>query len=764
MRSVTIWFIQLITVSVLLYGAPADPPLELPGPGSGGTRPQVALVLEGGGALGLAHIGVIKILEEAGIPVDMVVGTSMGSIVGGLYASGYNAENLQRIVEEIDWQDLFSENSSKKSDPFRVKNDRSKYFASIGIDRSGLKGIGGLLSGKKILTYMDCLVSDIPSPVDFDTLPRRFRAVAADISTGEEVVLRYGSISDAMRASMSIVGVFAPFRIEDRYLMDGGIIKNLPVDIARSMGADIIIAVDLPGGFVPSRDMDVMDRTPVEYLTRTMDIMVRTNVAKQLPGADHVITVDLGDYTLMDFSKSSEIVQKGETAARARMESLLQLRDNLGVDAGVHFTRASVPFTSLLVEGGDKKDNAAVKNLLGPLIEEHSSEAELRTRAMRLYSELSLNTLRLHRTGHDGSTLLVRIEPREREGTSLRIGIDYAGTYTDRVSSRIELTPGIQVLDWPMPGSEFTLDLEMLNTLKLESSLYQGIADVFFLSSDLYFRHDFDTLAYSTETASTVDYIFYQTTVHIGSSIGVTPIPGAQFSAGLARDWNQNSIGLNIPPELLARNVALVELDASIIGTDAPIFPMDGLSAGVKFIEGIPLFGADSEFRVLETKGEAYISMRSPVSFGLLWRAAIDWSGSMDGESTAPIVYKPDLADRRMFPALLTVDERIGTFAAGAGVEVKLQSNRLSGAMGLPWFFLVQAAMGSVQRDSILLEQAAPPFYWSTGIGTGFRLSDGFGFKLRVGLSGNSDTEVVPYLSIDAGAIGSWYGKGSFSR
>ena len=163
MKSVAKWFIHLLIVSVLVFGASADPTFELPGPGSGGVRPQVALVLEGGGALGLAHIGVIKILEEAGIPVDIVVGTSMGSIVGGLYASGYNAENLQRIVEEIDWQDLFSENSSNKSDPFRFKNDRSKYFASIGIDRSGLKGIGGLLSGKKILTYMDCLVSGIPS-------------------------------------------------------------------------------------------------------------------------------------------------------------------------------------------------------------------------------------------------------------------------------------------------------------------------------------------------------------------------------------------------------------------------------------------------------------------------------------------------------------------------------------------------------------------------------------------------------------------------
>ncbi len=764
MRIMTTCFIHLLTASLLLHTVEADPLFEVSGEKSIETRPQVALVLEGGGALGLAHIGVIKILEEVGIPVDIVVGTSMGSIVGGLYATGYNAENLQRIVEEIDWQELFSENSSESSDPFRAKNDRSKYFASIGIDRSGLKGIGGLLSGKKILTYMDCLVSGIPSPVDFDTLPRRFRAVAADISTGEEVVLKYGSISDAMRASMSIVGVFAPFKIEDRYLMDGGIIKNLPVDVARSMGADIIIAVDLLVGVVTNRDVDVLNRTPVEYLARTMDIMVRTNVAKQLPGADHVITVDLGGYTLMDFSKSTEIVQKGEMSARASMEGLTQLRDSLGENPGVQISHTFVPFTSLLVEGADKKDSIAVKKLLGPMIEEQSSQAELSSRSMRLYSELSLNNLRLQRTGHDGSTLLVRMEPREREGTSLRIGIDYAGTYTERVSSQIAVTPSVQILDWPLPGSEFTIDLGMLNTLMFESSFNQSVADLFFLTADLRLHHDFDTLAYSTESSSAVDYIFYQTTMHIGSGIGVNPFPGAQFYAGIARDWNQNSIGLSIPAGLLAGNVALLELGASIIKTDAPIFPMDGFSAGVRLCNGIPMFGADSEFSILETKGEAYISMRSPVSFGLLWRGAIDFSGSMDGKFSAPIVYKPNLADRRMFPALLTVDERIGTSVAGLGMELKIQSARLSSALGLPWFFLIQAASGSVMRDSIILEQPAPPFYWSTGIGTGFRVSDGFGFKLRVGVSGNPDTDIVPYLSIDAGAIGSGYDQGSFPR
>ncbi|MFH2113769.1 MAG: patatin-like phospholipase family protein, partial [Spirochaetota bacterium] len=233
-------------------------------PGSIPERPTVALVLEGGGALGLAHIGVITAIEALGIPVDIVVGTSMGAIVGGLYAIGYDSAGLETMAAETDWLDLFSENLPARSDPYKSRESQSRYFASVQFDRYGLRGSGGLLTGMKILTYMDCLVSGIPSPVDFDTLPRRFRAVATDISTGKAVVLRDGSIADAMRASMGIPGVFAPHRIDGLFLMDGGIVDNLPVDVARDLGADVVIAVDLLGGFDSNRK--TLERTPLEYM------------------------------------------------------------------------------------------------------------------------------------------------------------------------------------------------------------------------------------------------------------------------------------------------------------------------------------------------------------------------------------------------------------------------------------------------------------------------------------------------------------------
>ena len=202
-----------------LFSAPlsAQTPDKADLPKAEKEKSVVALILEGGGALGLAHIGVISILEELGIYADIVVGSSMGAIVGGLYATGYDALELEALAIETDWLDMFFENRPVKSDPFRTRESQAKFFASLAFDRSGLQGKSGLLSGMKILTYMDSLVSGIPSPVDFDTLPRRFRAVATDISTGKAVVLKDGSISDAMRASMSIPGIFTPHLIDGRY-------------------------------------------------------------------------------------------------------------------------------------------------------------------------------------------------------------------------------------------------------------------------------------------------------------------------------------------------------------------------------------------------------------------------------------------------------------------------------------------------------------------------------------------------------------------
>lgn len=243
-------------------------------------RPRVGLVLSGGGARGAAHIGVIRLLEEMDIPIDYVVGTSMGAIVGGLYAIGYTADDIDSLMMSQDWKSLLSNDTPREHQPYAQRIERKLYQINIPYEKNALTensvhyrdaGIKvrrrslqtfpkvlarpGLIDGENILSEFMRLTSSYPDPVSYDLLPHPFACVAADLVTGKEVVLREGRLAESMRASMSIPGVFYPIYKGSQVLVDGGIVNNYPVNVARAMGADIIIGVELNSAHIESRDL-----------------------------------------------------------------------------------------------------------------------------------------------------------------------------------------------------------------------------------------------------------------------------------------------------------------------------------------------------------------------------------------------------------------------------------------------------------------------------------------------------------------------------
>ena len=219
------------------------------------TRPKIGLVLGGGGARGAAHIGVIKKLEEFNIPVDYVAGTSMGSLVGAFYATGMNADELDRTANSLEWDDLFNDNVQRADRPFRRKrdDDLSLIGPKFGVGRNSFLLRRGAISGQKISFLFESLVHDRVQVDDFDDLPVPFRAVAADIAIGRVVVLDSGNLALAMRSSMSVPGVFDPVELNGHLLVDGGIVNNVPVDVVRAMGADRLIVVDVSSPTYASR-------------------------------------------------------------------------------------------------------------------------------------------------------------------------------------------------------------------------------------------------------------------------------------------------------------------------------------------------------------------------------------------------------------------------------------------------------------------------------------------------------------------------------
>lgn len=286
-------------------------------------RPRIGLVLGGGGAKGAAHIGVLKVMEELKIPVDYVAGTSMGAIVGALYASGLSAEELEKVLTSIAWEEVFSGKPQRKDIDFRRKQEDYKILTplSVGIKNNNVALPKGLINDLKVNLLFETLMLHVAEIDDFDNLPIPYRAVAADVETGEMVVIKNGRLADAARASMSVPGAFPPAEINGRFLIDGGIVRNLPVDIVREMGAEVVICVDVGKPLITREGLG----NPFSVMNQMIDIMMKKNVAEQVESLgpkDVYIHPDLGELGSGDFDRGAEIARIGEKAAREHIESL----------------------------------------------------------------------------------------------------------------------------------------------------------------------------------------------------------------------------------------------------------------------------------------------------------------------------------------------------------------------------------------------------------------------------------------------------------
>jgi len=289
-------------------------------------RPKIGLVLSGGGARGAAHVGVIKVLEELRVPVDMITGTSMGAIVGGLYASGMSTDELEAVMATLDWADAFRDQIDREDRSFRRKRDDDLYLVKqqAGFNKGKITLPQGIIAGQKVDLLLKSLTLPVTLVSDFDELSIPFRAVATDIVTGEAVVLGSGDLALAMRASLSIPAFFEPVDIDGRLLVDGGVANNLPIDVARQLGADMIIAVDIS---TPLQGREEL--TSVLSITGQLTgILTRRNTEAQietLTDEDVLIVPDLGDITTTAFERAVETIPIGLEAAHRHGSELQRL-------------------------------------------------------------------------------------------------------------------------------------------------------------------------------------------------------------------------------------------------------------------------------------------------------------------------------------------------------------------------------------------------------------------------------------------------------
>ena len=287
-----------------------------------GNRPKVGLVLEGGSALGLAHMGVISWFEEHHIPVSYVAGTSMGGLVGGMYATGKSPAEMRELVKGIPWGEVLRGETPFRDLDFRRKEDKRDYPNGIEFGlRKGVRFREGFNAGHEVGLILDRIALPYSEVKSFDELPIPFACVAADLISGKEYVFRQGSLSTALRSTMSLPGVFSPVRSDGHIFADGGILNNLPTDVAKTMGADIVVAVHLQ-----VKKLDAAESfSSVRVLSRSVSVVVATTELRGMERADILITVDLSAYDSLDYTKSEEISKLGYEAAQAKAAILTTL-------------------------------------------------------------------------------------------------------------------------------------------------------------------------------------------------------------------------------------------------------------------------------------------------------------------------------------------------------------------------------------------------------------------------------------------------------
>lgn len=396
-------------------------------------QPKIGLVLSGGGAKGFAHISVLKEIEKAGIQIDYIAGTSMGAIVGGLYASGYSATEIEEIIKKTDFFKLIQDINPRITKPFFEKEHGEKHSLVLPINKGKIGLPQGVSKGQNVLVFLTKLLNRVDYIQDFSKLPIPFFCIATDVETGEQVKLTKGSLPLALRASGSFPTLLDPIEINNQLLIDGGIANNFPVDEMKKMGADIIIGVDVQSGLHKKEKI----KTVLDVLSQISSYQMYKNSAAKIALVDVYIHPDVKDYKVVSFDKSKEILQKGKIAAKKYTKvfdsiSKLQIKkrkpfkfsktdtikfivNEIEVNGNKDHTRAYI-LGKLKVKKGDKLSSNTLANKIGFLS------------ATNNFTIIDYKIKNLK----EGKKLIVNVKESSQK-TNLRLGIHYDLVYKSGV-------------------------------------------------------------------------------------------------------------------------------------------------------------------------------------------------------------------------------------------------------------------------------------------------------------------------------------------
>lgn len=716
-------------------------------------RLKVALVLSGGSALGIAHVGVIRELETAGIPIDMVLGTSMGALVGGLYAAGYSPDEMEELVNGFDWISIFSEGRDALGGQY-LHGKHVRFPVRMDFDQSGIQVGRGLISGQNILTLLTALTLHMLADRDFNSFPVPYRAVAADILTGEKIVLSEGSLAEAMRSSMSIPGLFRPYEVKGRSLVDGGIVDNMPVEMARAMGADIVIAVESRTGLAES---DGQLKTGFDITAQTMGLYVEENMRRSRAAADLVIKPDLSGYSSMSYAASRALVEKGAAGARTMSAQIGMLAARIAKGRGL-VTPDTEPnrramheppvLAGVRVDAASASDEAAARSAFQPLVGKRLDQQSLTAAIDAIYASGDYLFVKfdLEKTSDPAGVIgIVKIERNYRPNTGILLGAAYHGVVSGTYESEASLLSGFELANLSGQGSSLTFQADLWKGVLLRAEYYQPL--------DFLFLNPFVEIHGSSDYSRTAQYIVQRADFF---DAGGGAWLGANLGDRVAMmlGWSLEAVGgaatLGTPG-----NVGTVSFAVLGDTRHASVFPERGIAFLVRARLADPSFGGDMNFAAAELRWNAALRLSRIMSLGVAGQIGTDFSGFVDGATVLPPVRRFDLHAPGMFYGLGRLSERdSGDHVAGLGLELRRRIGRVSALFGGDIIALANLSAGVARVTGDPFRDFFP-LRWNACLGLGLRLSPSFGFLLTGGAVIDSDAAggVRPALSFEIGSM-----------
>jgi NTE family protein len=576
------------------------------------THSKIGLVLSGGAARGLAHIGVLKALEEQGIHVDAIAGTSMGAVIGGLYAAGYKVDEIERIAKEMDWQQVLSDQPPRQDVPFRRKQDDRDFLIKqqLSFRDDGTLGLPiGVIQGQNLSMLLESLLVHTSETRNFDKLAIPFRAVATDIVTGEKVIFSKGHLPRAIRASMSIPAVFAPVDVEGRLLVDGGMVDNIPIDVARSMGVDMVIAVDIGTPLLKRKELT----TVVDVLNQSTTLMTRNNSEAQLAtltAEDILIEPPLAAYTSADFGSVNELIDAGYRATQSLSSRLASLRRAPIDDTDIALSIARQPgqrnpiITEIRIENNSKVSDTVIRHYIRQSLGEPLDLEKLKDDMGTIYGldyfdQVEYRIVRQKKKGEDDNALVIHALGK-RSGTDfLRLGLslsdDMKGDSAFNIGASYRIN-GINTL-----GAEWLTRLQIGDKQELYTEFYQPL-DV---GSRYFFAPYLSTDTQNIESIQDNDPVaeYRRERYGYGVNIGRQINNNGEIRFGVGQRWGKTKVHIGnpgLPTDTFSEG--FYELKYSFDTMDNVDFPHEGEDISLTLRQFDTSLGSDERYQQMEFK------------------------------------------------------------------------------------------------------------------------------------------------------------------